>query len=479
MIGLLVPLRQDGRKVLMNTINSIAKFVNKYLIYLMVLLMLISYLFPQPFLWIPTRTTTLLSIIMFCMGMTLNVTAFKMVVIQPKAFILGLLIQFTISPLVAYGLAQLFGLSSGLIIGFVLLGSVSGGTASNVMTFIGKGDVALTVSLTTVSTLMATVVTPFLVYFLAGQYTEISFFAMLLSVLQMVLLPILLGIIVHKLIANYIDAWMQAFVLVSSVSILLIVAGTVAKNGAVIVQSGIIVIFVVLLHNLIGYGAGYGISRLLGVSDQQAKSIMFQLGMKNTGLAISLANAHFATIAAAVTPAAVGMIIHQITGPILANIVAKKEGKQYESKYLLPNYTIGTDAYEKVNDIVKSYGTKAVLIGGKTALAKAEHKIKSALTQDVFVIDSLWYGGNSTYENVARLLQEESVQAAEVLFAVGGGRVCDTVKVVGEKLAKPVFTFPTIGSNCSPVTAVCVIYTEAGEMQGLFFPSKPPVHAFY
>lgn len=157
---------------------------------------------------------------------------------------------------------------------------------------------------------------------------------MLLSVLQMVLLPILLGIIVHKLIANYIDAWMQAFVLVSSVSILLIVAGTVAKNGAVIVQSGIIVIFLVLLHNLIGYGAGYGISRLLGVSDQQAKSIMFQLGMKNTGLAISLANAHFATIAAAVTPAAVGMIIHQITGPILANIVAKKEGKQYESKYL-------------------------------------------------------------------------------------------------------------------------------------------------
>lgn len=144
----------------------------------------------------------------------------------------------------------------------------------------------------------------------------------------------------------------------------------------------------------------------------------------------------------------------------------------------LPNYTIGTDAYEKVNDIVKSYGTKAVLIGGKTALAKAEHKIKTALTQDVFVIDSLWYGGNSTYENVERLMQEESVQAAEILFAVGGGRVCDTVKVVGEKLAKPVFTFPTIGSNCSPVTAVCVIYTEAGEMQGLFFPSKPPVHVF-
>lgn len=177
----------------MKTVNTIAAFVNKYLIYIMILLMIVSYFFPQPFLWIPPRTTILLSIIMFCMGMTLNVAAFKMVVLQPKAFILGVLFQFTISPLVAYGLAQLFGLSSSLIIGFVLLGCVSGGTASNVMTFIGKGDVALTVSMTTVSTLLATVVTPFLVYVLAGQYTEISFWEMLLSVLQMVLLPIILG----------------------------------------------------------------------------------------------------------------------------------------------------------------------------------------------------------------------------------------------------------------------------------------------
>ncbi|MBO1123468.1 iron-containing alcohol dehydrogenase family protein [Enterococcus entomosocium] len=144
----------------------------------------------------------------------------------------------------------------------------------------------------------------------------------------------------------------------------------------------------------------------------------------------------------------------------------------------LPNYTIGADAYEKVNDIVKPYGTNAVIIGGKTALEKAEDKIKAGLTSAVKVTDTLWYGGNSTYENVDQLLANPSVQAADVLFAVGGGRVCDTVKVVGEKAGKPVFTFPTIGSNCSPVTAVCVIYKENGEMQGLFFPSQPPTHAF-
>lgn len=134
----------------------------------------------------------------------------------------------------------------------------------------------------------------------------------------------------------------------------------------------------------------------------------------------------------------------------------------------MPNYTIGADAYEKVNDIVKPYGTNAVIIGGKTALEKAEDKIKAALTSAVQVTDTLWYGGNSTYENVDQLFATPSVQAADVLFAVGGGRVCDTVKVVGEKAGKPVFTFPTIGSNCSPVTAVCVIYKENGEMQGLF-----------
>lgn len=308
----------------MKYINAIANFVSKYLIYIMIALMIVAYVMPSPFLWIPNQTTMLLSIIMFCMGMTLDVSAFKTVITQPKAFILGLIFQFTISPLIAFALAEVFGLSPALAIGFVLLGSVPGGTASNVMTFIGKGDVALTVSMTAVSTLLASVVTPFLVFVLAGKYTEISFMQMLMSVLQMVLLPIVLGVVIHQIIKKYIEQWMKAFVLVSSVSILLIVGGTVAKNAAVIVQSGLVVIVLVIIHNVIGYGAGYGFSRLFGVSKRQAKSVMFQLGMKNTGLAISLANAHFSTMAAAVTPAAVGMIVHQITGPILANIVSKK-----------------------------------------------------------------------------------------------------------------------------------------------------------
>lgn len=144
----------------------------------------------------------------------------------------------------------------------------------------------------------------------------------------------------------------------------------------------------------------------------------------------------------------------------------------------LPSYTIGADAYQQIESIVSSYGTKVVIIGGKTALAKAEAKIKQAITGKVEVIDTLWYGGNSTYEHAQALCDHPSMQAADVIFAVGGGRACDTVKVVGEKMGKPVFTFPTIGSNCSPTTAVCVMYSAQGEMQGLFFPSKPPTHTF-
>lgn len=145
----------------------------------------------------------------------------------------------------------------------------------------------------------------------------------------------------------------------------------------------------------------------------------------------------------------------------------------------LPNYTVGVDAYNEVSDIAKKSGSKAVLIGGKKALSKGENKLKQALKDsDVQIIDTLWYGGNSTYENVDTLLNHPSVQAADMLFAMGGGRACDTIKTTAEKANKPVFTFPTIASNCSPTTAVCVMYSNDNEMLGLFFLKKPPVHTF-
>lgn len=143
----------------------------------------------------------------------------------------------------------------------------------------------------------------------------------------------------------------------------------------------------------------------------------------------------------------------------------------------LPNYTIGTDAYEKQMESSRIWD-KSSADWREDCTFKGRKQNKSSFDTGNRGCRQSLVRGNSTYGNIEQLIQHESVQKADVLFAVGGGRACDTVKVIGEKLAKPVFTFPTIGSNCSPVTAVCVIYNEEGVMDGLFFPSKPPVHTF-
>lgn len=145
----------------------------------------------------------------------------------------------------------------------------------------------------------------------------------------------------------------------------------------------------------------------------------------------------------------------------------------------LPNYTVGVDAYDKIGDVCSFYGRKVAIIGGKTALAKARPYLEAGLAKsELEATGFIWYGGNSSMENVDKLVQNPDVQAADMLFAVGGGRSLDTIKMAGEIMSKPVFTFPTIGSNCSSTTAVSVVYTATGEMVGLSFMKKPPLHTF-
>lgn len=146
---------------------------------------------------------------------------------------------------------------------------------------------------------------------------------------------------------------------------------------------------------------------------------------------------------------------------------------------ILPSVTISVDAYDKIYDYTKMYGRKIVIIGGKQALAAAEEKIKAALSQtDMVILETLWYGGESSFENVDKLMAEDSVQEADMIFAVGGGRACDAVKCLADKLEKPVFTFPTIISNCAPSTALCIMYTDEGVMAGYHYMKQPAKHVF-
>lgn len=145
----------------------------------------------------------------------------------------------------------------------------------------------------------------------------------------------------------------------------------------------------------------------------------------------------------------------------------------------LPNYTIGTDAYDAIGAICHTFGTKVAIIGGQTALEKSIDKIKASLAKTDFILtDVQVYGDDATYEHVERLQAIPTVQEADLIFAVGGGRAVDTVKTLAERMAKPVFTFPTIASNCAPNTAVSVMYKATGEMDGLFFLNAPPKHCF-
>lgn len=145
----------------------------------------------------------------------------------------------------------------------------------------------------------------------------------------------------------------------------------------------------------------------------------------------------------------------------------------------LPNYTIGEDAYENIYDICSKYGKKIVFIGGKTAIQKAELLIKEAISNtNLEVIDTIWYGGEASYENVEILKNNKSVQEADMIFAIGGGKACDTCKVLSEKIKKPIFTFPTISSTCASITSVCAMYSQEGVYKDVFFKLAPANHIF-
>ena len=145
----------------------------------------------------------------------------------------------------------------------------------------------------------------------------------------------------------------------------------------------------------------------------------------------------------------------------------------------LPSYTIGPDCYKEIPAIVKRYGKKIVLVGGKTALSVATEAIKEGIAgSDLEIIGSEWFGGDATYENVDMLMKKECVQAADMIFGIGGGRAADCCKVLADKLGKPLFNFPTLASNCASSTALCVMYKPDGSMAGYYYRERCCDHIF-
>lgn len=282
----------------------------------------VAMIMPVSFKWTTPHITLLLGVIMFGMGMTLKPEDFRKIFRRPRDVLIGLVAQFTIMPLLAYALATLFKLPAEIAAGVIIVGTCPGGTASNVMTFLAKGDLALSVSMSMASTILAPIVTPILTLWLAGAWIEVSFAAMMMSIVQVVIVPIILGLVVNQLFADFVKRVVEILPLVSIVAILLILGGVVSVNSEKILETGLTVIVVVMLHNLLGYGLGYVTAKVLGMNRAKSKAVTIEVGMQNSGLAVSLAMTHFG--AAAAIPGAIFSVWHNISGSIAANYLSRK-----------------------------------------------------------------------------------------------------------------------------------------------------------
>ena len=296
---------------------KLTQFVSKTFALWVLLFAFLAFVSPEAFLEILGYIPYLLGIVMFGMGITLTFNDFSEVVKHPKSVIVGVVGQFVIMPAIAFALAKLFVLPTDLAIGVILVGACPGGTSSNVMTYLAKGNTALSVACTTISTLLAPLLTPIIFYVLASQWIDIDASAMFASVLKMVLFPIFLGLVIRALFKKQMAQISQTMPLVSVIAIVLILAAVVAGSKDKIIDSGLLIFGVVVLHNCLGYLIGFIAAKALRLNNYDSKAIAIEVGMHNSGLGAALAPAHFNPIAA--VPSAVFSFWHNVSGPILAN----------------------------------------------------------------------------------------------------------------------------------------------------------------
>ncbi|MDD6382570.1 MAG: bile acid:sodium symporter family protein [Selenomonadaceae bacterium] len=314
----------------MRFLEKLSAFISKYMAVFVILVAAISLFQPWTFKWAAPKITILLGIVMFGMGMTLRLRDFRLVLQRPKDVLAGALAQFTIMPALAWLLAKGFNLPPELAAGVILVGTCPGGTSSNVMTYLARGDVALSVSMTMTTTILAPIVTPLLTWWLAGAWVDISLSAMMVSIVQVVIVPIVGGILINTFFGNFVQKVVKLLPLVSVVAIVLIVGGVVAVSSQRIMETGALIMLVVMLHNLLGYALGFGVAKALHMNLAKSKAISIEVGMQNSGLATSLAMMHFG--AAAAIPGAIFSVWHNISGSLAANYLASRMNKENEKQ---------------------------------------------------------------------------------------------------------------------------------------------------
>ena len=308
--------------------KKVSSFVGKYMAVMVLVVAALALFVPASCLWIQTSWVNyLLMIVMFGMGLTLKPDDFVLVFKKPKDILLGCVAQFTIMPLLAFALGKVFGLEAGLLAGVILVGTCPGGTSSNVITYLSKGDVALSVGMTSVNTLLAPFLTPAITYLLLRTSVTVDVLGMFVSIIKVVIVPIALGFVINRFFGKFTAKAADVLPLISVAAITLIVAAVVSHNSQRILETGAVVFLVVILHNLLGYACGYLLGKVLKLPVSKKKALSVEIGMQNSGLATSLAGTAFPDLAMATVPGAIFSVWHNISGAILANIYQKLEEK--------------------------------------------------------------------------------------------------------------------------------------------------------
>ena len=307
----------------MKFFQAISRFLAAYTSPVIVGVAAITFIWPDLFRWVKGDVQTLvLGIIMLTMGMTLTTEDFKILARRPFDIFIGAVAQYTLMPLIAFAMVKIMNLPPGIAAGLLLVGCCPGGVSSNIITFLSRGDVAFSVGMTTASTLLAPVMTPLLMLYLAGDKIEINAIGMFKSILIVTILPVAVGFIGNYLWGrkNAYQEFCKTMPGVSVIAFACIVGGVITFNGKHFFSSGLLIFAAIFLHNAIGYLAGYGVGILSRMSKAQKRTISIEVGMQNAGLATNLATVHFAGTPEAALASAVSCVWHSISGTFLAGI---------------------------------------------------------------------------------------------------------------------------------------------------------------
>ena len=305
------------------------KLVEKYFFIIILIAVVIAIIEPKSFNWVLEEfmgvnvINILLGIILFGMGTTLKINDFITVFRRPKEILVGVSAQYVIMPLIAFALASMFSLEAGLTVGLILVGTVPGGTASDVITFLAKGDLALSVSLTAVSTVISPIVTPIITLVLIGNQIAFNPVDMFISIVQIVIIPIGIGLLLNYKFPEFCDELKDYLPTLSSIVIAIIVAGVIGANKEAIISSSLIIMAVIILQYFIGILLGFIVGYFAGMNRKQMITVAIELAFQNSGLSTSLAKTHFPSLTLATVPGALYSVWQNFAGSILAYIFTK------------------------------------------------------------------------------------------------------------------------------------------------------------